>query len=57
MCRGRKDKSLDWSRIDLEFTNNGSGEIEDNGVKCVDKTLVNVVDQWKDNKEIVPGED
>lgn len=41
---------------DWEITDNGSGETEVNGTECVDKTEVDVMNQWKDREELKPGE-
>ena len=37
--------------------NKGSGKTEVNGVKCVGKTVVKVMDHWKDQEVIKPGYD
>ena len=37
--------------------NKDSGKAEVNGVKCVDKTVVKVMDHWKDQEVIKPGYD
>lgn len=35
--------------------NKGSGKTEVNGVKRVDKTVVKVMDHWKDQEVMTPG--